>query len=494
MKVRRVVATLFLFFAVQYMFAAKGGKFPFPEIDPGETIRGKVEISLDYSSYDTYTIRVPVDAFAIRLSINESPADLDLFIKKGEEIRDYKDVDAYSESEDYNEVIFITRFSNPPLESGRYFIDVTYRRSGFPEAGGKRMGVVPYTITYEVLRAEPSAKLSPGKAYSSELLPKDGMFKVFRLDVPDHVEDLRIDVFNAEGDIDLFVRKDGPPLGYDNADYIGESLLGNEQLLIRRHSSGSIPRGTYYILVIDQLSKGKASPFSIVATFSADPPEELMGIPYPPDPAGDIEKAIMATVEVIAEAGKGSGCLVSPDGLILTNWHVIQGFSGEVSANLYIAMTFSTDEPPRELFKAEVLETDRERDFALLKITSGLYGQPLPRRYEFPYFTLGKPGQVEIGQPISIIGFPSTGGTGSRVSVSLTRGIISGFEKGEFGTFFKTDGKIIGGSSGGAACNVYYELIGLPTIIINEDTGNMGLIYPISMLPESWLGIISAFR
>ena len=487
MKPVRVCAVLLFCIIIQPGFAAKGDKFSYPEIDPGETVRGTVEISLDYSSYDTYTIRVPGDVFALRLTISGSPADLDLFMKKGEEIRDYKDVDAFSEAEDYNEVLFLTRFSNPPLESGRYFIDVTYQRSGFPEAGGKRIDVVPYSLTYEVLRAEPAAELVPGKIYSSELVPEEGMFQVLELDVPEKVDNLRIDVFDTTGDIDLFLRKGKPPLGYDDAEYIGESLLGNEQLLIQDHPSGSVPPGTYYILVIDQLVDGKASPFSVVASFSSKPPASLKSIPYLPEPVSDLDRAIISTVEVIAEAGKGSGCLVSPDGLILTNWHVVEGFSGDVSEDIYIAMNFSTEEPPKELFKAEVLETDRERDFALLRITSGLYDQRLPGRYRFPYFLLAYPGDVEIGQPISIIGYPSIGGTGSRVSVSLTRGIISGFERGRYGTVYKTDGKIIGGSSGGAACNAYYELIGLPTIIISEDTGNMGFIYPVGMLPQGWI-------
>lgn len=485
MKAGKVLAALMLCFVIQSGFAEKGTKFSFPEIRAGETVKGQVEISSKYSSYDTFTLWVPADAFAIRLTIKESPADLDLFLKKGSEIRDYKDVDAFSEDEDYNEVLFLTRFSNPPLESGRYFLDVTYQRSGAPEVGGKPMAVVPYTLTYEVLRAEPSARLEPGKPFSAELVPDQGMFKVLELEVGANVRDLRIDVFDSAGDIDLFVRKDKPPLGYNDADHIGESLLGNEQLLIPGPSGG-----TYYILVIDQLDGGKPAPFSIVTSFSSRAPRIITGIPYPPDPASDIERAVMATVEVIAEAGKGSGCLVSPGGLVLTNRHVIRGFSGEVSEEIYIAMNFSLDQPPVELFKAEVLESDEERDFALLRITSGMYGQPLPRDYTFPFLKLGDPSEVELGQPISIIGFPSIGGTGSRVSVSLTRGVVSGFEKGPFGTFLKTDGKIIGGSSGGAACNVYYELIGLPTIIISEDVANMGFIYPVSMLPDSWIKAI----
>ncbi|MBN2048875.1 MAG: trypsin-like peptidase domain-containing protein [Spirochaetales bacterium] len=497
MKTKRCNLFLLCFFtivAVQPLTAAKGDKYGVPEINPGETVQGKVEISLDYSSYNTYTLRVPPDAFAIRLIISESPADLDIFIKKGEEIQSYKDVDASSEKEDYNEVLFLTRFSNPSLESGRYFVDVTYQRSSLPDVGGKRIRTIPYALTYQVLRAESSGTLVPGKMYSSELKPEAGMFQVLEVVVPPRSEGFRVDVFNAPGDLDLFVSRGKIPLSYEEADYIGESLLGNEQLMIKAETPGPLPEGRYYILVIDQLAENRPGPFSLLVSFSDAPPAALLKVPYLPDGLTDLEQAIMATVEVIAEAGKGSGCLVSPRGLVLTNWHVVEGFSGDVSENIYIAMSFSLDEPPRELFKAELLESDPSRDFALLKITGGLYGQALPRAYTFPYFRLGDPEEVEIGQPVSIIGFPSIGGTGSRVSVSLTRGIISGFEKDIFGTLLKTDAKIISGNSGGAACNVYYELLGLPTIVISEETGNMGFIYPVSMLPASWFDLIGSFR
>jgi S1-C subfamily serine protease len=95
-----------------------------------------------------------------------------------------------------------------------------------------------------------------------------------------------------------------------------------------------------------------------------------------------------------------------------------------------------------------------------------------------------------MGQPLTIIGYPGIGGTGSRSSISITKGIVSGFQRTPFGTIIKTDAEINGGNSGGAAINAYYELVGLPTMVVNEDAGQMGFIHPVNLLPRDWVDLI----
>jgi S1-C subfamily serine protease len=89
---------------------------------------------------------------------------------------------------------------------------------------------------------------------------------------------------------------------------------------------------------------------------------------------------------------------------------------------------------------------------------------------------------------VTILGFPGVGGMGSRVSVSLTRGVISGYDTTEAGFVFKTDAEIGSGNSGGAALDAAYRLIGVPTGTVEDAEGysQLGYILPISRLPAEW--------
>jgi S1-C subfamily serine protease len=246
--------------------------------------------------------------------------------------------------------------------------------------------------------------------------------------------------------------------------------------------------------VFDAVSDIRPEQFGVQVSFQSEPPQRLLSIPRFPRSDDELQQAFLSTVEVIGESGRGSGCLVSKDGMLLTNWHVVRGFNGRSSEDIYIAAGFSQQSPPRELFKAEVLDYDEETDLALLQIESGLYGQSLPTDYEFPYFQLGDAQQLQIGQPLSFIGYPSGGGSGSRVSVSLTRGIVSGFERNSDNFLIKTDAVITPGNSGGAVINAYYELIGVPTFTIGEKNSPMGFIRPVSEVPSSWIQRINRRR
>jgi S1-C subfamily serine protease len=216
----------------------------------------------------------------------------------------------------------------------------------------------------------------------------------------------------------------------------------------------------------------------------------LLDTPAIPEPRNDLERALLSTVEISGEAGTGSGCLVSPTGLILTNYHVIRNNSGEPSRKLTVAVNLGFRVPPKELFRAEVIDYHEETDLALLRITGGFYEQELPEGYTFPFLELGDPQELAIGDQIGLVGFPGIGGSGSRASVTFTRGVISGYEQTDCGVVIKTDGQVSPGNSGGPAIDGDYTLIGLPTTIIEENAGLMGFIHPISLLPDEWISII----
>jgi S1-C subfamily serine protease len=445
-----------------------------------------VDISEEGGAFTTFSFEVPDDAFGVKVSLSGAEADLDLFLKHGEEIRSYEYVDASSTSEDYNESLFITRLSDPPLRDGRYYVDVVYQRVSAPFEEWRRLREIPFEISLEFVEGGAERSIELNRSYRGSLDPEKGMAATYAVEFDEAISACRVDVFETTADVDLLVSYRTPAENRQDADYIKESLLGNESIVVKEDDGLELQPGTYYITVFDQVSKEHTEDFSLRVSTGEEPPEELTSIPPFPRTDDELKNALYATVEVIGRAGKGSGCLVSSDGLVLTNWHVVRNFAGNASDPIYVAVNFSLYEPPRELFRAELLEYDRERDFALLRIDSGLYGQQVPYNYRFPFFRLGDPEQLNIGQPLSFLGYPGIGGTGSRASVSLTRGIVSGFERSGERFLIKTDAVIHGGNSGGAAINAYYELLGIPTVMVGREGNTLSFINPVSDIPEEW--------
>jgi len=478
-----IVIALILLFSFNSLFALEK-KSTVRKLIPGTVTEGKLELSV--KNYETFTFQVKPDTYAVEIDLSGAPADLDMFIKYGEKIENYDDVDYAASTDSYNEKIVLTRLSEPILSDGTYFIDVAYQRDVFPAVKHRRVTAVPFKIEEKERKVNIEAVLKPSETVSGVLYPEKGMAAVYAFNIPKRTQFFRVDISDTISDIDLLVGYEKKIVTLKNYDYIGESLLGKESLIIRNSDKGFLPPGMYYITVFDQVASDYKEKFTITAGLKSLPPPALSRISNLPPPQDEQENALFATVEVIAEAGKGSGCLVSRDGYILTNWHVVKNFNEQASGNIYIAVNRSYNEPPEELFKARLVDYNPDSDLALLKIESGLYGQPLPFSIDFSYFPIGKSSSVKIGQPISILGYPGVGGTGSRASVSLTTGIVSGFETTEMGTYIKTDTEINGGSSGGAVIDVYFNLVGIPTVIIGEDSSQIGYITPVSAIPVQW--------
>lgn len=463
----------------------------YPSLSEEKEVESTVDISSTGNGFRTFTCKIPEDTFAVRFNISDAPADLDIYVKHGSEIQSYEYADTMSGSEDYNETLFISRLSDPPLKDGVYYIDVVYQRASAPFRKWERLKKVPFSLSVDFISSSPQRTISTDATYEGKLSPKDGMAEILAVEIPEDLERYRVDLFDTSADLDILVGYGSPVLSRSNADYVQESLLGRESIVIDgSEDEPEVPAGTYYITVFDQVAKEHAEHYSLRISEGVDPPDSLTKIPPFPRTDDELMSSLYATVEIIGEAGTGSGCIVGKDGLVLTNWHVVRGFSGKPSDPVYVAVNLSPDKPPREMFRAEVVEYDEKSDFALLEIVSGLYGQDLPYDYRFPYFSLGKPKSLEIGQPLSFFGYPGIGGTGSRASISLTRGIVSGFERSNGRFLIKTDAVIHSGNSGGAAVNAYYELLGLPTVVVGRERVSIGFVNPVSEIPETWRRLI----
>ena len=178
----------------------------------------------------------------------------------------------------------------------------------------------------------------------------------------------------------------------------------------------------------------------------------------------------------------GSGSVVSHDGLILTNHHLITPAGideklAELEAQLAAegkAVTLAVDRErfmvaisdgrhlPEPRFDARVAASDPDLDLAVLRVDGDARGGPIDAALDLPALPLGSSDAVNLGDPVHIFGFPGIGSG----SLTYTSGVVSGFlyEDGIDGTaWINTDAVTSGGNSGGSALNDAGELIGIPT-------------------------------
>src|SRR5262245_43801570 len=180
------------------------------------------------------------------------------------------------------------------------------------------------------------------------------------------------------------------------------------------------------------------------------------------NPFGDLWPGFRLPDRPQRQQGEGSGVIVSPDGYIVTNNHVIDG-----ATELTVSMS-----DKREM-NARVIGKDAKTDIALLKVDAkGL-----------PYVRLGSSAAVEVGEIALAIGNPF--GLGQTV----TMGIVSATGRGGLGIedyedFIQTDASINPGNSGGALVNTAGELIGINTAILSGSGGNQGVGFavPVDMM------------
>lgn len=165
----------------------------------------------------------------------------------------------------------------------------------------------------------------------------------------------------------------------------------------------------------------------------------------------------------IQEGWTGSGTIVSPDGYILTNAHVVLPDRYFPVDELIVAMTVNQDEEPVPMYYAETLQADATLDLAIIRVTHDYDGNEVDHdSLNLPFVPLGNSDDLNLGDAITILGYPGIGGN----TVTLTRGEVSGFtSQPEYGTraFIKTSATIAGGNSGGLAATVNGHLIGVPT-------------------------------
>ncbi len=189
----------------------------------------------------------------------------------------------------------------------------------------------------------------------------------------------------------------------------------------------------------------------------------------PPAPTGSVAdlvarlRAIVTRVDVTLAKGaaSGSGILVSSKGYVLTNQHVVD------SART-VKITLSTGES----FDGTVIDSDKNRDVALLKINSS--------RTDFPQADIGTKTDITVGRDVLAVGYPL--GTDLSGPPTFTRGIVSAMRTLGSLNYVQTDAVINPGNSGGCLATFDGKVIGVTTAGLeppNADVESLGLAVPI---------------
>ncbi|MGA1984220.1 MAG: trypsin-like peptidase domain-containing protein [Acidobacteriaceae bacterium] len=161
------------------------------------------------------------------------------------------------------------------------------------------------------------------------------------------------------------------------------------------------------------------------------------------------------------EHGVGSGIIISPDGYIVTNNHVVDG-----AVNVKVTMN------DRRVMDAKVIGVDKLTDLAVIKIDA----------HDLPYLQWGDSSTLKPGQTVLAFGSPF-----GYFQDSVTRGIVSAVNRQnpysddarKPGGFIQTDAAINPGNSGGALVNAHGELVGINTFIISDSGSFAGAGFAI---------------
>ena len=159
----------------------------------------------------------------------------------------------------------------------------------------------------------------------------------------------------------------------------------------------------------------------------------------------------------------GSGVIVDPSGLVVTNYHVIEGMT-EVKVAL----------SDKREFEAQIVLRDPRTDLAVLRLKGG---------GNFPVLELGDSDALEVGDFVIAIGDPFA------VGQTVTQGIVSALARtqvgiSDYGFFIQTDAAINPGNSGGALVDLDGKLVGINSAIYSRSGGSMGIGFaiPVNMV------------
>lgn len=246
--------------------------------------------------------------------------------------------------------------------------------------------------------------------------------------------------------------------------YVSSDSQVNQQITLNGGFSSIAKAVTPAVVVVNVSGRRQQQ-----SPFGFDPFGELFGNPFQDDdenaprrrviPRGQQQPQQPQGRAPLQRIGTGSGVIVSPDGYIITNNHVVEG-ADKVEVEL----------ADRRTFQAKVIGTDPPSDIAIIKVDST----------NLPTVPFGDSEKVEVGDIVLAVGNPLD------IGQTVTMGIISakgrrspGGNNTTYENFLQTDAAINRGNSGGALVNLRGELIGIPSQILSQTGGSIGIGFAI---------------
>lgn len=182
----------------------------------------------------------------------------------------------------------------------------------------------------------------------------------------------------------------------------------------------------------------------------------------------------------------GSGTIIDPKGIILTNKHVVSDQYGNIINTCFIGFTEAINQEPNfgtqnnpNLAKTKYFSSTESLDVAIL------YLENLSNK-TYPYINIwnSDSNSLKLGDKIEAIGFPSIGGA----TITYTSGDFSGFGSSSSGTqnYFKTTAPLEHGNSGGATYNSNEQFMGIPTMVIAGTLNSISYILSVNSI-KNWL-------
>lgn len=184
----------------------------------------------------------------------------------------------------------------------------------------------------------------------------------------------------------------------------------------------------------------------------------------------------------LTPSSSGSGIIISSDGLILTNHHVVSSennFGEDLSVAFRVCLTTTTTDEPDCRYSADLISKEKNRDMALLKIkpVSGVSTQ-----VDYDHIAFGNTENIKEGDAVKALGYPRIGGD----TITITSGTVSGTLEKYASSWIKTDTSFSFGSSGGALVGDDGKLLGITTAAHSDLLGSMGYVININSI-KGWI-------
>lgn len=177
----------------------------------------------------------------------------------------------------------------------------------------------------------------------------------------------------------------------------------------------------------------------------------------------------------------GTGTITSPDGLIITNAHVVEN-----ADTIRVGILDDVNDPPAYRYLGEVVYRDEDVDVALIAIRSDLDGHPVRAAdLDLPFISATLDADAVFrGDPVYIFGYPGIGNDFLVVTAGSIVSVENGDVQGQrLPVWYRTDAEIAPGSSGGLVVNGNGEFVGIPTFVEAEGLtgGRLGGIRPVQV-------------